>query len=90
MKPINLSTQIKGKLNFRKSGIYNKFPSCRDRMDIGEIRQGWVSEDPFPVRVWTQRHEKKIVLPHVEGRSGWDCNSLSVQLHTHTKQQAKL
>jgi len=52
----------KSKLNFRRSGIYNKFPTCHDRMDIGEIRQGWVSEDPFPVRVQTRTHKKMPFL----------------------------
>jgi hypothetical protein len=56
----------KMQINFQRSGIYNKFPSCHYRMDIGKIRQGWVSEDPFPVRVRTQRHGKKIPSSHRE------------------------
>jgi len=37
VKSINLSTYLKAKLNFQKSDSQNKFQSCHDRIDIGEM-----------------------------------------------------
>ena len=56
----------------KRSGSENRFKSCQDLMDIGEIREDWRSQSPSAIRALTQRIKRKLFQPHVESWLGFD------------------
>jgi len=66
------------KLNFQRSGSYNKFQSCHDRMDMVKYGEKWGSEI-LPHLGCEHKNKKwkiKVFLSLVESWSGWESNSM--------------
>jgi hypothetical protein len=57
---------------------------------MGEITKGRGAGSPAAIRVRTKKKKEKVSRPHVEGRSGWDSNSVNVRLRAFVSTQRHL